>query len=425
MLLFLALTGVFLSILLIYHNGREFPSSVFLGLFFFCLSIYVLVAYILLFANSYFLIYLFYRLIFIFAPLAYLTGPLFYLYFRSVIQDNNKLYRSDFVHLLPVILIIPLLINAYWPDGSDNADVSRLILSNQINPAGKFRLLISTPFPYIYFAMSRPVLAIIYILLSGGLLLKALRRKVMHLASANSAFNIKWLILLWALFFVATISHSAQIILAYIRQNIEIIISVNVIQIISGAGLVGLLISPFFFPGILYGLPRFSRPSEIVKNKNVTSKSCTVHSGFVKPEDRRNPTADNPEMMKDLGNNVSRFESAYLDDIETRTGQCMKDFKPYLQPEFNLPQLSVLIKVPVHHLAYYFREVKKMSFTDFRNQWRVNHAKGLILEGKSDDLTLEAIGLLSGFASRNTFLNAFKKTEGISPQAFVLRIKKG
>jgi len=65
-----------------------------------------------------------------------------------------------------------------------------------------------------------------------------------------------------------------------------------------------------------------------------------------------------------------------------------------------------------------------MPFTDFRNRWRVNHAKNLILEGKFNDLTLEAIGLLSGFTSRNTFLNAFKKAEGISPNAFLSEIKK-
>jgi len=31
---------------------------------------------------------------------------------------------------------------------------------------------------------------------------------------------------------------------------------------------------------------------------------------------------------------------------------------------------------------------------------------------------MEAIGLLSGFSSRNTFLNAFKKAEGIAPAVF-------
>jgi AraC-like DNA-binding protein len=97
----------------------------------------------------------------------------------------------------------------------------------------------------------------------------------------------------------------------------------------------------------------------------------------------------------------------------------MKQFQPYLQPDFNLTQFSVLVHIPTHHLAYYFREEKKQSFIDYRNIWRVNHAKTLIKEGKASDLTLEAIGLLSGFSNRNTFFIAFKKAEGISPGAFV------
>jgi AraC-like DNA-binding protein len=48
------------------------------------------------------------------------------------------------------------------------------------------------------------------------------------------------------------------------------------------------------------------------------------------------------------------------------------------------------VKIPVHNLAYYFREENKQTFSDYRNEWRVEHAKNLIREGKSNDLTLEA-----------------------------------
>lgn len=34
-------------------------------------------------------------------------------------------------------------------------------------------------------------------------------------------------------------------------------------------------------------------------------------------------------------------------------------------------------------------------------------------------MTLEAIGMLSGFLTRNTFFTAFKKFEGISPGVYV------
>ena len=115
------------------------------------------------------------------------------------------------------------------------------------------------------------------------------------------------------------------------------------------------------------------------------------------------------------------LESDYLHHIYEKTESFMKEHKPYLQSEFNLSQLSVHIQVPAHHLGYYFREIKKQSFNDYRNEWRINHAKKLIKEGKASEMTLEAIGMLSGFSSRNAFNTDFKKFEGESPGSFASR----
>ena len=128
--------------------------------------------------------------------------------------------------------------------------------------------------------------------------------------------------------------------------------------------------------------------------------------------------AENDSTPEKNNKHPLNLESDYLHSIGRKADFCMKEFHPYLKPNFNLFKLSVLIDIPVHHLAYYFREEKKQTFNDFRNEWRINHAKRLIREGKASELTMEAIGLLSGFTSRNTFLKAFKKAEGIAPAVF-------
>jgi AraC-like DNA-binding protein len=102
----------------------------------------------------------------------------------------------------------------------------------------------------------------------------------------------------------------------------------------------------------------------------------------------------------------------------------MTDLQPYLQSDCNLAYFAKLVKIPAHHLAYYFREERKQTFNDYRNEWRVNHTKKLITEGKHAELTLEAIGQLSGFSSRNAFFTAFKKVEDISPGAFAAQFIK-
>jgi AraC-like DNA-binding protein len=63
--------------------------------------------------------------------------------------------------------------------------------------------------------------------------------------------------------------------------------------------------------------------------------------------------------------------------------------------------------------------VKRQSFNDYCNECRVEYAKVLMLEGKSSDMTIEAVGILSGFTNRSTFFRAFKKFEGISPGSFM------
>ena len=100
----------------------------------------------------------------------------------------------------------------------------------------------------------------------------------------------------------------------------------------------------------------------------------------------------------------------------------MEDYQPYLQEDCNLAYISKLLGIPVHHLAYYFREERKQTFNDYRNEYRVRHAKELIRQGKAKEMTLEAIGLLSGFSTRKTFIATFKKVEGVPPGVFLSRL---
>jgi len=173
----------------------------------------------------------------------------------------------------------------------------------------------------------------------------------------------------------------------------------KVLDFISGTGAVVWLILPFFSPSLIYRLLGNARP--------FFSKSGSNHTCHSTAEE----------------NNIQheKMDQDYLAFIGRQVETCMQLYQPYLRPDFNLTQLSSLLHIPVHHLAYYFREIKRQSICDFRNEWRVAYAKKLIEEGKANTLTLEAIGKLSGFESRITFYHAFKKSEGIPPHIFSAR----
>ena len=54
-------------------------------------------------------------------------------------------------------------------------------------------------------------------------------------------------------------------------------------------------------------------------------------------------------------------------------------------------------------------------------RWRIRYAQELIDAGKDKIITLEAIGLESGFQSRTTFFVNFKEIVGESPSAYAER----
>ena len=395
MYLLLSLLGIFLSVTLLTFTTRYYKSAIYLGFFFFTISVHNFLTYVTLYSKSVLLVSIFFLN---FTFIVYLIGPMLYWYVRSILTDNARLRKWDLLHFLPMLVFfvaaIPYMLTSY----STKVGVATKIVEDSMNLGfynGTYII-----FPVIVTYLSRPVLILGYTLWSTGLFVRYLFQKSKSSVLSRQHFMSKWLSVLLILLFIWIFSHFMIFMEFFTRSDINIFYTLNVLQVVSGTGLIGLLISPFFFPGILYGLPR-------------------VPQAILISEPEGTDIDSSPE--KAIKHSLS-FESDYLHSIGSKADLCMKELHPYLQPNFNLFKLSVLIDIPVHHLAYYFREEKKQSFNDFRNDWRINNAKKLIREGKASELTMEAIGLLSGFSSRNTFLAAFKKAEGIAPAVYAAQI---
>jgi AraC-like DNA-binding protein len=402
MLPFLSITGISLFLIIVYFNGRKYPSFIYLGGFFFLISLYALYQYILLYSKSVFLVSLFLFNIAIVSSPLYLIGPMLYWYIRSVLTDNAKLTRRDLWHLAPMIIFfIAALPHAFVPWQEKVEAASAVVADPGFMGVYRATLLAKIFTPTLEY-LTRPVLILGYTLWSAGLFINYLIKKRSSVVLSKQQFMKKWLFLLLGFLFILEVTQMLLIIRAFKMHFSDMFFALNVLRMLSGAGLIGLMISPFFFPTILYGLPRMPEPAIPPKPEEIKKDML--------PEEERN--------------NNNQFESAYLHSIGWKTDSYMKEFQPYLQPDFSLAQLSVNTQIPVHHVGYYFREVKKQHFIDYRNKWRINHAKTLIKEGKAKELTLEAIGKMSGFSSRNTFRTTFEKLEGIPPSTFASQIKE-
>lgn len=393
MLLFLSLIGIFLSAVLLFFNAGNNKSTIYLGLFFALISLYGFNQYVLIYSKSVFLV----SIIFINSgSLPFLAGPMLYWYVRSVLKDDPKLKKWDLLHFLPIIIFLtasfPHILSPY----SYKVQIAARIVgdSDYLETFKAIGLYEIIPISAIY--KSRPLLVLGYSVWSAILFIRYLLQREKRLVLSRQCFMTKWLTVLLSFTTILVVSHFLILTKAFISENTIVFFTLNFFQILSAAGLTGLLISPFFFPEILYGLPRLPESEGSLPSKEGGMK-------LLNEEGKKHPF---------------HLESGYLVYIGQRTDECMNEFQPYLQPDFNLAQLSVLIHIPVHHLSFYFKKEKKQHFIDFRNTLRIDHAKILIKKGKAKGMTLEAIGLLSGFSSRNAFFTAFKKAERISPGTF-------
>ncbi|NCC74628.1 MAG: hypothetical protein EOM06_14700 [Sphingobacteriia bacterium] len=248
----------------------------------------------------------------------------------------------------------------------------------------------------LFVYLSRPALVIGYLLWSVNLLLRYNREGRESAVPGKQQFKIKWIWVLLGFLFIFLLSHSLQMVISLEVRNITVFRTLNILQMISAIGLAGLLFSPFFFSDILYGLPRFSMTA--------------IHHEYL---------AVVPEVKASKQKTASsKFETSYLDLIAHKTEMCMSEHHPNLQQDFNLTQLSVLINIPAHHPAYYFVKDEKSCFREYRDKWWIKYAKQLILQGKINEMSLKAIGLLSGFSSHMAFTFAFRKNERITPAGF-------
>lgn len=91
-------------------------------------------------------------------------------------------------------------------------------------------------------------------------------------------------------------------------------------------------------------------------------------------------------------------------------------------PELKIKDVADQIDTTSHELSQFLNDNEGTSFTHFINEYRIHTAKEL-LESK-DNLTLEAIGLESGFKSNSTFYTAFKKNVGITPAQYKKSLKQ-
>ena len=122
-----------------------------------------------------------------------------------------------------------------------------------------------------------------------------------------------------------------------------------------------------------------------------------------------------------LDRSSNRLADEKLQAHEQSLMTYMRDSRPYLDPELSLSSLSLQTGIPARTLSFIINENHHQNFFDFINTYRIKEVKERLHNRQNDHLTIVAIALESGFNSKSTFNEVFKRLEKTTPSEFKKR----
>jgi AraC-like DNA-binding protein len=369
MLYYFALVSIFTSSLLAIYNWKVQKSGLFIAGILIILSTYALTHFYTDPSQSDYSLALLYGTL---SPLWLMPGPLLFFYFRSVFTPG-KIWVSwkDLVHFIPSIIhlinILPYIASSF----DHKLEVAHAIHQNLNN----IQLInINSLYSFKIAFLSRPIFLLMYLLWCTILLLRQMLQLTNRARIWLIFFLFSLLITTAAYLFVAlNLFKDSFDSLSF--ENSPLYLSSGIAYILLPIALI------LFFPEVLYG----------IKNLQLT------------PEVKEIPENEIDEYI-----NLAKKIEHYLHSQ-----------KPYLDPNFDLSDVANALSVPQKQVSIACKHLLHKKFTDLRAHVRVEHAKTLLKIGLTESITIDAIGINSGFKSRSTYYEAFKAETGMTPSQYL------
>lgn len=322
------------------------------------------------------------------APVSFLLGPSLYFYIKLKLNPNFRLRIAHLAHLLPAVLCLLLLIPYL---STSYAEKQLIVQSIRMNPPSIFNVKFALGTSSIFF-FSRPIHILTYVFIS----LRLVFRNQLEIGKDKTPFQEvilkRWLKVLLYSFGLIYVMNLMNMFYGLYIIDAKL---VNPFSILAGLIISFLNIQIFINPYILYGFNNvkyYSNDSFIARLYKVTT-----------PSDSRYDKDWKIELM-------FKIDSEAITLKMTEKG-------------YSLAKMADDLDIPIYHLNYYFKEIAKESFSDFKNKKRIQLAIDYINNGYLSTFTVENLSLKCGFSSRANFNNAFLKATGKSLKEYKNTIK--
>jgi AraC-like DNA-binding protein len=223
----------------------------------------------------------------------------------------------------------------------------------------------------------------------------------------------KWLLLFTGIFSVITINFTVAMANMWLYDDKSVFLD-RASGALLFASIVYVMLNTMvmFFPHIMYGLP--------FDHRNLAGNDAKVSGSpaKIKGDLEENPSAADVQKPSSSKIESQLFSPDYVLAIEELLEQSIEK-QTYLQLDCGLSKISDEIAIPAHHLTYYFNNIKKESFSNWRNNLRIAYAIRILSDDTFKQLTIEGIGEKVGFKSYSTFIRSFKKVTGKTPSDYM------
>lgn len=115
---------------------------------------------------------------------------------------------------------------------------------------------------------------------------------------------------------------------------------------------------------------------------------------------------------------IKVIEDVELERLKRRLLQIMEIEKPYQNSELNLVKLAEQMNLSTHQLSYLINNAFEENFFNFINRYRVSKAKELLKNPDYEHFNVLVIAYESGFNSKTSFNNTFKKMTNYTPTEY-------
>lgn len=295
-------------------------------------------------------------------PLPLLHGPFLLLYVFSLIRPDPVFKKNELLHFLPAIGFYVFLIpDAFLTTGPELMEFAFGTL--ETNP----------PLYWIFFSTLNEFWGVVYVIWSL-FVLRQHRKNIKDKFSYTEKINLGWLVKL--IFGLAAI----WVVVLVTEEEDYIYVATTIFV---------------FFIGY-FG-----------------SRQGAIFTDNASPNDPE--PRGNPEKGKYEKSTLTEDKSQeYLTSLKA----VVEGEKLYLENKISLKDVSERLEIHPNHLSQVINEELKVNFYDFINGYRVEEFKKRLAEDTSKRFTLLAHAYDSGYSSKSSFNEVFKKFTGFTPSQY-------